>query len=78
MSSSVHSVGSAYRCLLSGNSVSAVFINGFKNCVEINTEQGHDLVFSSCAATHFMYVIVKWEENLSSSPQSTADSIWSL
>lgn len=36
---------SAYSCLLSRNSVSAVFINGFKNCAEINTEQGHDLPF---------------------------------
>lgn len=38
-------LGSAYSCLLSRNSVSALLINGFKNCVEINTEQGHDLAF---------------------------------
>lgn len=48
-------LGSAYSCLLSRNSVSAVFINGFKNCVEINTEQGHDLSFFKLCC-HTFYV----------------------
>lgn len=48
-------LGSAYSCLLSRNSVSAVFINGFKNCVEINTEQGHDLAFFKLCC-HTFYV----------------------
>lgn len=47
---------SAYSCLLSRNSDSAVFINGFKNYAEINTEQGHDLAFFQAVLPHVLCV----------------------
>lgn len=70
---------SAYSCLLSRNSDSAVFINGFKNYAEINTEQGHDLAFFKlCCHTFYVCHCQMGEKYFDLFPQNKEDNTCSF